>query len=150
MAYTDNKLFINIAGSGLYRIDSDTLFPIVTGYLTKDSEILFTLPHSSGRVLIGTSDNRLSLFDGIKYYDYPLSNTEYLEENLLSGGVEAGEKYYAFSTLYGGAIVVNKESGEVVHIINYQTGLPDDEIYAMGSDSNEGLWLAHSFRSIQG
>lgn len=145
VVYVDNNLFINVSGRGLYRIDSDTLFPIVTGYLTEDLEILFSLPHSSDRVLMGTSDNRLSLFDGIKYYDYPLSNTEYLNDNLLSGGVEVGQEYYAFSTLYGGAIVVDKQSGEVKHIINYQNGLPDDEIYAMGSDSNEGLWLAHSY-----
>ncbi len=145
VVYVDNNLFINVSGRGLHRIDSDTLFPIVTGYLTEDCEILFSLPHSSGRVLIGTSDNRLSLFDGIKYYDYPLSNTEYLKDNLLSGGVEVGQKFYAFSTLYGGAIVVDKQSGKVEHIINYQNGLPDDEIYAMGSDSNEGLWLAHSY-----
>lgn len=145
VVYTDNDLFINVAGSGLHRIDSDTLFPIVSGYLTEGCEILFTLPHSSGRKLVGTSDNRLSLFDGIKYYEYPIDNTAYLEENLLAGGVEVGENYYAFSTLYGGAIVVDKETARVVHVINYQNGLPDDEIYAMGSDSNEGLWLAHSY-----
>ena len=131
IVYTDNDLFINVSGSGLHRIDSDTLFPIVTGYLTEECEILFSLPHSSGKELIGTSDNRLSLFDGIKYYDYPLDNIAYLEENLLSGGIEVGEKYYAFSTLYGGAIVVDKQSARVKHIINYQNGLPDDEIYAM-------------------
>jgi len=145
VVYVDNNLFINVSGRGLHRIDSDTLFPIVTGYLTRDCEILFTLPHSGGKVLMGTGNNHLSLFDGIKYYDYPLSNTEYLEENLLAGGVVVGDKYYAFSTLYGGAIVVEKQSGKVEDIINYQNGLPDDEIYAMGSDSNEGLWLAHSY-----
>ncbi len=143
--YTDNDLFINVAGSGLHRIDSDTLFPIVTGYLTEGCEILFALPHSGDKKLIGTSDNRLSLFDGIKYYEYPFDKTAYLEENLLAGGVEVGENYYAFSSLYGGALVVDKKTAKVAYLINYQNGLPDDEIYALASDSNEGLWLAHSY-----
>lgn len=136
--------FINIAGKGLHRIESDTLFPIVTGYLTKNTEILFQLPYQGNRILVGKSDNSLSLFDGLKYYDYNLSSKDYLKQNILNGGIELGEKYYAFSTLYGGVLICDKESGKIVYTVNYQTGLPDDEVYALGKDNNNGLWLTHS------
>ncbi|MDX2414058.1 MAG: SpoIIE family protein phosphatase [Bacteroidales bacterium] len=143
--YINDKLYINVAGKGLHRIDSDTLFPIVTGYLTENDEILFTLPYSDDKILLGTSDNKLALFDGIKYYDYNLSQENYLENNVLNKGLVLGDSLYAFSTLYGGAIVVNKKSAEVLHTINYRTGLPDDEVFAMASDNNSGLWLSHSY-----
>ena len=136
--------FINVAGKGLHRIESDTLFPIVTGYLTKNAEILFQLPYQGKRILVGTGDNRLSLFDGLKYYDYNLSSEDYLNQNILNGGIELGDKYYAFSTLYGGALICDRESGKIAYTINYQTGLPDEEVYALGKDSNNGLWLTHS------
>ncbi|MCD4770628.1 MAG: SpoIIE family protein phosphatase [Bacteroidales bacterium] len=143
--YIKDDLFINVANKGLHRIDNDTLFPIVTGYLTEKSEILFALPYSDRRVLVGTSDNKLSLFDGIKYYDYTLSNKNYLKENILNSGIAINDSLYAFSTLYGGALVVNKDNRKIIHAINYQNGLPDNEIYAMESDSNEGLWLSHCY-----
>ncbi|MGC9375016.1 MAG: SpoIIE family protein phosphatase [Bacteroidales bacterium] len=41
--------------------------------------------------------------------------------------------------------IVNKKTGKIVYTINYQNGLPDDEIYSLGLDNNNGLWLAHEF-----
>jgi serine phosphatase RsbU (regulator of sigma subunit) len=45
----------------------------------------------------------------------------------------------------GGAVVVERYSGKVMYTINYQNGLPDDEIFAMGLDSDNGLWLSHAY-----
>jgi len=140
---TDENMFFNVKGKGLNRIDSDTLFPIVTGYLTQNSEILFTLPYDESRLLIGTSLSELRLFDGIMYYDYTLSDNEYLGNNILSDGIVISDSLYVFSTLYGGILLVNRKDGEILNILNYQNGLPDDEIYAIGSDNNNGLWLTH-------
>lgn len=138
-----DNYFINVSGKGLHRIDADTLFPIVTGYLTKNTDILFALEHNANRILVGTSDNMLYLFDGIKFYPYSLSEKEYLAENILSDGVIIADSLYAFSTLYGGVLLVRKSDRKVLHQLNYQNGLPDDEIYAIGSDNNEGLWISH-------
>lgn len=136
-------LFINVAGKGLHRIDADTLFPIVTGYLTENAEILFSLPYDKSRIALGMNNNRITLFDGIKYYDYPLDDAGYLSANVLSDGIAVGDSLYAFSTLGGGAVIVEKTSGKVRFYINNQMGLPDDEIFAIGSDDSGGLWLSH-------
>ncbi len=50
---TPENTFINILNKGLHRIESDTLFPIVTGYLTENTEVLFSLPHNQDLVLVG-------------------------------------------------------------------------------------------------
>ncbi|HCC71314.1 MAG TPA: hypothetical protein DEQ09_09225 [Bacteroidales bacterium] len=139
------KLFFNVKDKGLYRIESDTLFPIVTGYMTANREILFSLPFSKDKKLIGTSDNKLQLFDRIKYYEYDISNPEYLEENILSDAVLIADSLIALSTLYGGVMVLDKETGDEVTLLNYQNGLPDDEIYAINSDNNNGLWITHGY-----
>ncbi len=145
MFITPGNTFINVLASGLYRLESDTLFPIVTGYLLKDEEILFSLPYSNKLVLLGKSDGNLSLFDGIKFYDYPIKDEGYLRENILSEGLIISDSLYAFSTLDGGALVVEKKSGRIKHTINYVNGLPDDEIFALGVDNNHGLWLSHQY-----
>lgn len=139
------KLFFNVRGEGLYRIESDTLFPIVTGYLTAEKEILFFLPYDDEMILVGTDDNKLQLFDRIKYYDYEVENGSFLEENILSDAVIISDSLVAFSTLYGGIQVVRKKDGRQVCILNYQNGLPDDEIFAINTDNTGGLWLTHGY-----
>ncbi len=122
MFITPKNTFINVLARGLYRLESDTLFPIVTGYLVKDEEILFSLPYSNKLVLLGKSNGDLSLFDGIKFYDYPIKDEGYLRENILSEGLSISDSLYAFSTLEGGALVVEKKSGRIKHTINYVNG----------------------------
>jgi serine phosphatase RsbU (regulator of sigma subunit) len=145
MFITPKNTFINVLSEGLYRLESDTLFPIVTGYLLKDIEILFSLPYSKTHVLLGKSNGDLSLFDGIKFYDYQIKDDGYLRQNTLSEGLLISDSLYAFSTLEGGALVVDKKSGNLKHTINYVNGLPDDEIFALGVDNNHGLWLSHQY-----
>ena len=89
-------------------MESDTLFPIVNGYLTEKMIFCFHLPYNKNLVLVGKSDGNLSLFDGIKYYDYQIKDDGYIRDNILSEGISIGDSLYAFSTLDGGAIVMDK------------------------------------------
>jgi serine phosphatase RsbU (regulator of sigma subunit) len=145
MFVTHKNTFINKLGSGLFRLESDTLFPIVTGYLTEYKDILFSLPFDEKMVLLGLGDGRLQLFDGIKYYDYQVKDDGYLRDNILSEGITIGDSLYAFSTLDGGALVIDKASRAVRYTINNQNKLPDDEIFAIGLDRSGGLWLSHQY-----
>lgn len=142
---TPKNTFINVYDFGLYRLEMDTLFPIVTGYLTQQNEILFKLPYDDNRVLVGTDESKLLLFDGIKYYDYEIKDDNYLRESVLSEGLMISDSLYAFATLIGGVEIVNKKTGKIVYTINYQNGLPDDEVYSFALDNNNGLWVAHEF-----
>jgi serine phosphatase RsbU (regulator of sigma subunit)/ligand-binding sensor domain-containing protein len=143
--FTPKNTFINVYDEGLYRLESDTLFPIVTGYLTQQNEILFKLPYDNDRVLVGTDESKLLLFDGIKYYDYPINDDSYLRESVLSEGIMISDSLYAFATLIGGVEIVNKKTGKIVYTINYQNGLPDDEVYSFALDNNNGLWVTHEY-----
>ena len=145
MFITPKNTFINVLSKGLYRLESDTLFPIVTGYLLENDEILFSLPYNNNLVLLGKSNGYLSLFDGIKFYDYQIKDEGYLRQNQLSEGLSISDSLYAFSTLDGGTLVVEKKSGKLKFTINYVNGLPDDEVFALGVDNNHGLWLSHQY-----
>jgi serine phosphatase RsbU (regulator of sigma subunit) len=145
MFITPKSTFINVMSKGLYRLEADTLFPIVTGYLLENEEVLFSLPFDNSLVLLGLGNGSLSLFDGIKFYDYQIKDDGYIRQNILSDGINVSDSLYAFSTLDGGAVVVEKKSGKLLYTINYQNGLPDDEIFALGSDNTNGLWLSHQY-----
>jgi len=145
MLVTHKNTFFNVHKEGLYRLESDTLFPIVTGFYTENSEILFSLPYDNKRILVGTDDSELYTFDGIKYYNYDINDEGYLAESILADGQIISDTLYAFGTLYGGVEIVNKRTGKIVYTVNYQNGLPDDEIYSLGLDNNNGLWVSHEF-----
>jgi serine phosphatase RsbU (regulator of sigma subunit) len=145
MFVTPKNIFINVLSKGLYRLEADTLFPIVTGYLLENNEVLFGLPYDRHMVLLGLGDGSLSLFDGIKFYPYQVKDNGYLKGNSLSEGIVISDTLYAFATLDGGAMVVERNSGKIRYTINYLDGLPDDEIFALGSDNNNGLWLSHQY-----
>src|SRR5665648_220245 len=120
MLVTPKNTFINVMNKGLYRLESDTLFPIVTGYLTEKVDILFSLPYNKRLVLVGLSNGKLSLFDGIKYYNYQIRDDGFIKENILSEGIVFGENQYVFTTIGGGALVVDKISGNIRFKINNQ------------------------------
>ena len=145
MFITPGNTFVNVKSHGLYRLDGNSLIPTETSRLSADDEILFCLPYMSNLVLIGKSTGDLLLFDGIKFYEYHAKDEGYLKQNILSEGLVVSDSLYAFSTLEGGALVIEKESGKLIHTINYINGLPDDEIFALASDNNYGLWLSHQF-----
>ncbi len=145
MFVTPKNTFINVMNKGLYRLVSDSLSRVVTGYLTEKIDVLFSLPYNKSKVLVGLSNGKLSLFDGIKFYDYKINDDGYLRENILSEGIAIGDSLYAFSTLDGGALVVDRMSGNIRFTINNQNKLPDNEIFAMGFDKSGGLWLSHQY-----
>ncbi len=141
---TPDDVFVNSNDHGLLRISKDTLLETnVTEF--SNSEILFSLPFTGNQVLLGLNSGLLKVFNGKTSRPYSISNSEYLTENGLTGGVALTDSTYAFSTLYGGVIIVSKMEGKVLYTLNYNSGLPDDEIYAIGTDENSGLWLTYEF-----
>lgn len=70
---------------------------------------------------------------------------KFLNESLVTGISDINDKLFAVSTLNGGVLIMNKISGKTVYTINYRTGLPDDEIFAVGNDDFGGVWISHAY-----
>ncbi len=141
----NQQVYVNISGKGLFKISKDTLISAGISSWNSNREILFSIPHNEKQILLGTSAQELLLFDGKKSVEFKLSNPDYLVENVLSGGLSLNDTAYAFSTSYGGVLMADKRSGKILYTLNYESGLPDDEIYAMDKDQNNGLWLTYGF-----
>lgn len=140
-----DRIFINSNINGLYEMTDSALveFPDDAGFI--DQTILFHFPFNEDEVLIGTDNNNLILFNGTGFRTFDLKDREYLLESELTGGVNIDDQHFAIATVLGGCLILDKSTGESNHIINYQNGLPDDEIYAIGIDRNKGIWLSHEY-----
>ncbi|MBK7649689.1 MAG: hypothetical protein IPJ20_01600 [Flammeovirgaceae bacterium] len=40
---------------------------------------------------------------------------------------------------------VNPQTGATVQIVDYLSGLPDNEVYALMTDRRQGVWVAHEY-----
>ncbi|MBL4593034.1 MAG: hypothetical protein JKX68_04365, partial [Flavobacteriales bacterium] len=138
-------VYVNISQLGLHKLKENIKVPIKGGDQFFDVKILFYLKYSKSQVLIGTSSDSLYLFSGSKLHPYKFESSQYIKESILAGGINIDAKSFVISTITGGCLVINKATQKTIYTLNYQTGLPDDEIYSMGIDRNNGLWLLHEY-----
>jgi len=141
----NNRVFVNSTKNGTYEFQDTNMVPLPTKSDIHKFNVVFSAPFNSEEIIIGTDNERLYLFNGTRFKDYTISDQEYLSESDLAGGLNIDENRLAISTVLGGCMIINKSNGNSDYIINYQTGLPDDEIYALGLDLNKGLWVSHEY-----
>ncbi len=139
------SVYVNIMGKGFHKLNGSKLQYISTVSGLKNSIVRFSTSFNRKNILLGTNKNQIYLFDGRKFVQFA-KHTEirdFLDENILWEGIDFSGKYFAVTTLTGGCAIIDKSYGKIVNVINYQTGLPDDEIYAIARDNNKGIWLSH-------
>lgn len=163
----NEDVFVNVSGKNLRKVENDDLVgyvhlrkltidsetgikeeltkPVSSSFSLKDREIIFSIPFDKKWNLIGTNDTRLFLFDGLYFFDYFIEDQEFIIKNVLADCINLSDEEFAIATLTGGCLIVDKKTGKTRASINYQTGLPDDEIFSLGTDNNNGLWISHGF-----
>ena len=138
-------VYVNVNQLGLHKLKENIKVPVKGGDILYDADILFYFKYSKSQVLIGTSNDSLYLFSGSKLHPYQYESSNYIKESILAGGINIDKNSFVLSTVTGGCLVINKATQKTTYTLNYQTGLPDDEIYSMGLDRNKGLWLLHEY-----
>lgn len=140
---TSDGVFTNTTNSGLMRVENTKLSE---SKLLKNEplfvEFLLDLPQGKGQIL-GTSTNDLLLKVNDKLNRIDLED-DYIKQSDIIDAVHVEGSIIAIATLKGGVIFVDYAEKKIDQIINYQSGLPDNEIYTISKDSNGGVWVAHS------
>lgn len=72
-------------------------------------------------------------------------NKAFLDEHTVTEITWASDSLIAISTLSGGVLFVKVPSGETEQIVNYESGLPDNEISTIYTDKSGGFWAVHPF-----
>jgi serine phosphatase RsbU (regulator of sigma subunit) len=141
----NDEFYFMLFDGGLYKAENDTFKLISSDRLTTRTELLFAVETDSRNIIVGNNDNEVYLFNGTVFSKVNLNDAEYLKASIITDGAYLGATKIAIGSLMGGVLICDYESGETFSIINYKTGLPDDEVYCLGIDNNYGLWLCHSY-----
>lgn len=140
----NQHIYIQIKNKGLHQVQDNQLVACPETQPYSGLSVQTAFAFSANQCLVGMSNNWAYLFDGKKLQLYMPVAREYMLGSAIHTSLSLSDKLGAIGTLSGGVILLNKQNYTTQHIINYQTGLPDDEVYALGADSQGGLWICHA------
>jgi ligand-binding sensor domain-containing protein len=141
-----------IFGSAYVSMENGKLLKLKEGRMEDsklslpDSTVILFSSSYEKNYLVGTSDNRIFLGTGNeKLREVHLEDSTYVNASEMINATWVNTELVALATLRGGIVFINPETGKTTEIINYSTGLPDNEIYTLISDRNQNVWAAHSY-----
>lgn len=138
------NIYINAKTKGLYKLENG-IFRYLPKTLSLGEHVIITSTEFSKKhTLLGTNNNDLILFDGKQVQKFKHEAEDYVNSNLLSSSLRLDNGNIVIGTLSGGCLVLNRQ-GTQQQILNFQTGLPDDEIFSMCTDNQEGLWICNEY-----
>lgn len=131
-----------------------------TTFKIENNKLVFINLNLSGNVIfssridnvyvIGTSDSKVySCEENMIMRPVPLQDQTYAEANVIVSGTWINRQLLALGTLRGGVMLVNPITGQRDQIIDYSTGLPDNEVFSLMADANKNIWVAHEYGFTQ-
>ena len=139
------KILIDEEVQGILEIQGDSL---VKSYInTPDGALVqFSSKHpNEEKYLVGTTANNLFFMEGGELKALELPESSILNENEINSGLWYSDDLIVIGTIRQGCVFINPTSGETLQIVNYHTGLPDNEVFTLAQDLDGGVWVAHEF-----
>ena len=135
---THKGIMMNVPGQGFVKVNGSQSKDTV-GYSISEEYITYSEVVKSDLTLIATED-RLYKFE--KNTITPLGGDveDYLSEQVITTGLDLNATTSVIGTLSGGVVFIDKLTGNSIHTLNYQTGLPDDEVFQLHEDKEGRFW----------
>lgn len=140
-----NEPYISMGQNGLRRIKGNSLIaPAFT--FPEGKTIIFSLPQDGLGALVGTEDGKIFRFQKPDIFSpLVLGDAELLEHQVLVNATLVSGDLVALGTLKGGVFFVDIKTGSTKEIVDYNIGLPDNEVMALFTDKSKGVWIAHEY-----
>lgn len=147
--YLDGVLYVHAQGVGLLKMIKDSLALIPGSEFLGSDRMQVMIPYAEGNVqenaavqkqyLCGTFTNGIYLFDGKNFRPFKTEMDGLANQYMLYRGIRINENY-AFSLL-GAGLVIMSPQGKILQVINQNSGLLSNVVYAIYPDSKGSLWL---------
>lgn len=139
------SVYVQSESRGLWRFDNNKLtqhdLPIAN-----DANLIFADNYKgSDQYLLYTDNDELILLNRGTTKKVELMDRDYLSASVVIAGIWLDEHLLALGTIRGGVVFLDPLSGETIEIMNYQGGLPDNEVLTLQPDLQGSLWVAHQY-----
>lgn len=138
------QAYVFTSTNSVYKVDGGKLVKTTLNF-PPDEQVLFAASGKAGQ-LVGLSNNRLYLISkNLRTREITLEDQDYIDKSVVINGQWVSDDLVVVGTLRGGMIFINIITGRTEEIINYSTGLPDNEIFALVKDRSNSIWAAHEY-----
>jgi hypothetical protein len=138
------EAYVNTEKQGLLKIEGGKLIKASLNLAGEVIAFCSTLSEKN-TTLIGTESGKLFVYSGSVLKEINIKDKSFLENNVMMGCTWVSETLIAVGTLRGGVIFIQPQTGTTEEITNFYTGLPDNEVYSILCDRNQGVWVAHDY-----
>jgi signal transduction histidine kinase/DNA-binding response OmpR family regulator len=136
-----NTFYIHDRKAGLMHIVDGSLRLVPGGEAFADIKIFMMVPYGENRLLVGTQENGLFIYDGSARVPFTTEADEYLRSNPLYHGIGISSGEFALATNGGGLVIID-DRGRLKRIFSKDAGLPDNKVKWVFEDRQGNLWLA--------
>ncbi|WP_295718204.1 triple tyrosine motif-containing protein [Mucilaginibacter sp.] len=133
------RFFIEQVSTGLFELINNRLLYVEGSNILGPSGVLSMLPFQKGKYIIGTAQNGLFIYDGQTIKPWANQANDFLKTYQLNNGAKIADKYFAYGTILNGIVVVDT-AGNVVQHINKSSGLQNNTVLSLYTDSEQNLW----------
>ncbi len=139
----NDTLYIEYWQVGLGKLVNDSISLVLTKNDFEDNYpgVGLFIPNENKQILLGNPNSGLFLFDGKEVTKFKNEVDKYLIENESYHGIKLDNNRFAFSTLNGGVVIMNK-NGSMENVINKTSGLVNNTVWQIYVDSQNSIWMA--------
>lgn len=139
------RVYVSVESGGILAVENNRLIKSKLS-INNGAEISFCEKQKNSNYILGTAEGRIFQFDEkLKLREIALEDKAYAKAGVVVSGSWVNDNLIALGTLRGGVMFVNSQTGKTEEIINYNTGLPDNEVFALMCDKNRNVWVAHDY-----
>jgi ligand-binding sensor domain-containing protein len=134
-----SRYFVEQVDAGLFELKNNQLIYVNGSNILGNSGILSILPFRGDKYLIGTAKNGLFIYNGKQITPWNNQANDFLKTYQLNNGAVIPNKYFAFGTILNGIVIVDT-AGNVVQHVNKSSGLQNNTVLSLFTDSEQNLW----------
>lgn len=137
--FVNEMVLVNDDSQGLMELRNKKLFPVTGGRFFADKNISCILPLEAGRLLVGTINHGLYIWDvdGFEPWHTPV-NQLMSHANAFCAQLY-GEDLIVFGTIQSGVVVADKR-GQIQMIIDKDKGLVNNTVLSVFVDNEGSIW----------
>lgn len=134
----NDQLFIQEINGSLYRVIDDKLLVIPNSEIFKNTEVKVALPFNGDKILFGTNNKGLYVYDGNQFIKWNTDIDEVLTASNINNGLFINNQYCLGSILNG--VFILNSNGKLINHIDSKY-LQNNTILSMDSDKLGNIWL---------
>lgn len=140
----DNRVFVNSENKGALEINNRAMSSDVSDFIEKET-IIFTVKNSqSGQYVLGTSHGQLFTYeDGI--INLVDIDQQSFEDSEPISALWYSDDIIVVGTMNSGVFFLNVKTKKVELVVDYNTGLEDNEVMSLIQDENKGISVVSQY-----